>query len=474
MGPLTKAAEQKLIAAIENAAGLVNGGMAPNDAIVKSASEANIPAGHLNLMVHAYNTGRTTKQREAGSDTLEKAADFQLADVDAVRERLFPAAVKTSAEIARDHVVSTDYAVSPAGMLQRRKAAMAKEAAAAVALPEKTWAPPPRDEQAAARKAASAKRAAELVTEEVRRRSTVAYSKAAAAMEELHMYFRHPGNISFQDAKREADLRLGREGVAVLEKLSAVYPHLEKQAETRQMYFGDLEPIRLVSQVIAAVETYNAAHAQVPVKQAAFGKKEAPEILTGSILRNPSDEPLTLKSAAPASPAGGGVGGSKPAPRKPSPSAGGGGGGDFLNNVMSAPRAIGGALASIPDQLPGAQKSPSELKSDAYANLTDPAHDNELRNIRAQGVLHDLVVNDPVISGYDPQEVAMAFNELADLSPDFVDSPSVMQALLRKRLEAGQMADFDIKQLIDMDKTRADADLARMQTQRVEKELLNG
>lgn len=469
MGPLTKEAEQKLIAAIENAAGLVNAGMAPNDAIVKSASDANIPAGHLNLMVHAYNTGRTTKQREAGADTLEKAADFQLADVEVVRDRLFPAAVKTSAEIARDHAVSAEYAINPAGMIARRQSAQTKAAAAKVALPEKTWTPPPRDEEAAVRKAASQKRAAELAAEELRRQSTVAYSKAAAAMEELAEYFRRPGNMPFQDAVRETEYRLGDEGVSVLKKVAAVYPHLEKQAATRENYFGDLAPVTLVSRILDAVESYNAAQAKLPVKQAQFCKKEAPNILTGSILHNPSDEPLTLKSAAPAYGAGGGVGGSRPAPRKPSPESGG-----FMSNVMKAPSAIGGALASIPEYLPGSQSSPKEMKTDAYMELTDPAHESELRNIRAQGVLHDLVVNDPVISGYDPQEVAMAFNELADLSPDFVDSPSVMQALLRKRLEAGQMADFDIKQLIDMDKTRADAERARIQTQQIEQQLLGG
>jgi hypothetical protein len=64
MRSLSKEAEHKLIAAIEKAAALVNAGEEPNSAIIKSASAANIPAGHINLMVHAYNTGRTNKQRE--------------------------------------------------------------------------------------------------------------------------------------------------------------------------------------------------------------------------------------------------------------------------------------------------------------------------------------------------------------------------------------------------------------------------
>ena len=101
MQTLSKEAEQKLIAAIEKAAALVNEGLSPNDAIIKSAAAADIPAGHINLMVHAYNTGRTTKQREQGENTIEKSADFQLADAPTVLEALYPKTVKTSAEIVR-------------------------------------------------------------------------------------------------------------------------------------------------------------------------------------------------------------------------------------------------------------------------------------------------------------------------------------------------------------------------------------
>jgi hypothetical protein len=40
-------------------------------------------------------------------------------------------------------------------------------------------------------------------------------NEAAAAMEELHEYFRHPGNMSFQDAVRETELRYGEDGIIV-------------------------------------------------------------------------------------------------------------------------------------------------------------------------------------------------------------------------------------------------------------------
>ena len=475
MRPLTKEAETKLIAAIEKAAGYVNSGLAPNEAIIKSASEADIHAGHINLMVHAYNTGRTTKQREQSDDTLEKAADFPMADAQTVMDALYPKVVKTAADISRSSVVSVEYAVSPRDMLARRNSSQDKAAAAKISLPEKTWTPPPRDEEASARKAASDRRAAELAQEELRRRATVAYAKAAAAMDELHDYFRHPGNMNFQDAVRHTRFRLGEEGVAVLQKLAAVYPRLEKQAATSFAIVppSDGRPFNLVSNVLDAVYDYNEAKAAVPVKTAKH-KKEAPVFLTDSILYNAADEPLTLKSAAPQPPGSPappppGAGASKPA-AKPAPSGGGGKSDGFLAPALSAARRM--ATDPLGHNYAAAIGDSAQMKSKAMASLTDPEHETELRNIRAQGVLHDMMLNDPVISGHDPHDVALAFNELADVAPGFVDSPGAMQALLRKRLEAGQMADFDIKQLVDMEKARAETDKARTETMRFQRDLM--
>lgn len=117
-------------------------------------------------------------------------------------------------------------------------------------------------------------------------------------------------------------------------------------------------------------------------------------------------------------------------------------------------------------------KSPDQMRGDAFQDITDPDHDRKLRNIRAQGVLADLVTNDPVISGHDPREVATAFNELAEVAPNFMDSGATVQALLRKRLEAGQLADFDIKQLMEMEKIRAEKQKATAQTQQTERDLI--
>lgn len=448
MRALSKDAEQKLITAIEKAAALVNSGSEPNAAIIKSASEANIPAGHINLMVHAYNTGRTNKQREHGENTHEKAADFHLADADIVLNALYPQHVKTSSALEREAVVSTEYAVSPRGFLARRQKALEKAAAAERALPEKTFVPAPRDEKAAVERAYAQKVAAQRVAEEARRVKTIAYHKAAAAMDELHEYFRRPGNMSFGDALVEVDLRLGVDGVNVLNKLAGIYPHLEKQAATHRAHFGSAGPYTLVGNVLDALDEYNKARVKAAVHEKTIAPLAAkPEPLTGSILHESKAEPLTLKSAA---------------------------GPDKKKDSRPPLASFSGALSGIGSLMGDAMKppAPADEKNKAFMNITSPEHENRLQQLKARGVLNDLLVNDPVISGYDPHEVAVAYNQLAELAPNFTSSSAAMQALLRKRLEAGQLADFDVKQVLDMEKARADSVKSHLDAQDTARKLV--
>jgi hypothetical protein len=580
MRTLTKEAERKLISAIERAASLVNDGMTPNNAIIKSAEDANIPAGHINLMVHAYNTGRTTTTREKGASVTEKTAEFPLADTATIMAALYPTQVKTSAELRRDEIVSTEYAVPPSGFLNRRRDSMQKAASASIALPEKTWTPPPRDEHAAVMRAQSEKNAALRAAEETRRQAAAAYQKAANSLDELNTYFRTPGNMPFGDALREVGLRLGPSGVSVLQKIAAVYPHFAKQADSGKNHYGHDSLYRIVEDVIGTVEHYNEAQSRVATKKAdaGFCKKETPEFITGSILHNPADEPLTLKEAnlpnlsasstklhaardarrneevvrkgvsagidelfensareqaqakaqddadfsdfvarerdytrtqrnqdlaakarqeaaqfdadeqakrdraakPPENVLGELFSGAKDPAKKLLSGVGRAGGGllgatnkamkDNTIGITTPVKMVGGLIGAsqegvagqIGKMLHGDEKS--DKTKEHFQALNDVDHEQALKTIRAKGVLHDLVINDPVISGHDPQDVAMAFNEIAELAPNLVDSPGLIQSVLRKRLEAGTLADFDVKQILEMDKLRADRDKTLAET----------
>jgi hypothetical protein len=445
MRPLSKEAEEKILSAIEKAAELVNAGQNPDAAIVKIASENNFPANYVRLMAQAYNTGCTNKHREAGETLNEKIADFKLADIDNILNTLYPSSVKTAAQIVTESAVSAEYALPPSGFIARRRVAMEKAAAALMPLPEKTYVAPPRDELAAAQRAYTAKINEKRAAEEIRRMATIAYSKAAEAMDEIAVYFRVPGNMAFGDALKQAELRLGDEGVSVLKKLAEVYPWLNKQAATGKPQFGNGGPCELINTVIEKLAEYKIYqeqfNAKAPKARAAQQKKTA-EVITGSILYKPPEETLELKKADAST---------------------------GITGPISATRALGGQLfGGVNSYI----KSPDELKGEAFKDITDPDHDRKLRNIRAQGVLADLISNDPVISGHDPREVANAFNELAEVAPSFMDSTATVQALLRKRLEAGQLADFDIKQLIDMEKARAEQQHKTLTTQMERSKLL--
>ena len=423
-------------------------------------------------MVHAYNTGRTTKQREQGENTLEKAAEFQLADADAVLKTLYPETVKTSAEVQRAQVVSGEYALSPAGMLARRRNEMQKAAAAAVALPANTYVRPPRDEHAAAMRAHSEKVASQRAEEETRRQASAAYTKAAAAMDELTVYFRTPGNMAFQDAVREVGLRHGDVGVSVLKKVAAVYPHIEKQAATNKRMFGSDRVYELVEHVLDSVSTYTEAQGRVAVKKAADGAREvtAPVVITGSVLVEekplelkqsefvPSSESPPVPSPVPEGPPTAPP--ARPFTQKNDPV--------FKGPTITKPLQVVGYMMGMGGEK--APADPSEKLKAQYNSISDPSHDAAIKSIRAKSVLHDLIINDPIVSGHDPQDVAMAFNDIAELAPNLIETPGMLQTVLRKRLESGQLADFDVKQILEMDKLRAERDKVQGEARRISME----
>jgi len=504
MSLLNKQAENKLIGAIENAAALVNSGMQPNDAIIKSATDSSIPPGHIDLMVHAYNTGRTTKQREQGENTLEKAADFTLANIDDIRSKMFGSTVKTSAEIRTQQVVSTEYALNPVAMIKR-----ASKAAAMAPAPFKPeFTPPPRDEHEVARRAYSEKRSAHWQAEEERRKVTESYNKTAAKFDELVTYFRTPGHLAYPDAVNDVRLAHGEHGTLVMQKLANLYPTVQKEAGTNARIITDVTARNLVGDILDLVDNYNELSAAQTQKTAADVKKKLePEICTGSILFRPEDVPLTLKRAGidgmdTIRLTGGAeqkvmhvpgwmptdeqrilghqenfqpIGASylRPEPQNnqhaaPSPAGGGGGGGKEDGGILAPMKGVGELMGM------GAENNENkEIKGKKEFNtLSNPDHDAAIKSIRAKSVLHDLILNDPVVSAHDPQDVAMAFNDISELAPTLIDTPGMLQTVLRKRLESGQLADFDVKQILEMDKLRAERDKLLGETRRINLETM--
>jgi hypothetical protein len=89
--------------------------------------------------------------------------------------------------------------------------------------------------------------------------------------------------------------------------------------------------------------------------------------------------------------------------------------------------------------VPGSQLS-TDLERKDLQDLMDPAHESEIRNIQSEAMLNDLLANDEVIKGYDPEEVIDAYNEVSQFAPYASNKKAIMRDLMRKRLAGGAAA----------------------------------
>jgi hypothetical protein len=63
------------------------------------------------------------------------------------------------------------------------------------------------------------------------------------------------------------------------------------------------------------------------------------------------------------------------------------------------------------------------------------------------------MINDPVISGYDPDQVLRAYSRLSEMAPVASSRGMLAQTLLRKYLAQGEVMDpFDLDQLMTIEK----------------------
>ena len=84
-------------------------------------------------------------------------------------------------------------------------------------------------------------------------------------------------------------------------------------------------------------------------------------------------------------------------------------------------------------------------------HLDSPEHVNELRKIRAQTVLTQLMSDpDNPLSQYDPEDVLSKYNEMVQLSPRLADQSGGIGPLLNKRM-IGNTEPFEVAELLKME-----------------------
>lgn len=403
MQKLSSESERQILGAIRQICDGEADGLHPTQAAIKVAKDLGLTRHFIELVGRGYNSGAAIHQRESNSSALSKFASLPLVDVAEVIEACYPSHVQTPAQKAAASVDAC-YAAPP--RLREPVEPLVK----AASIPLMTHTPERLDPV----------RDAYWQRQRYERELQTAREKYAASQERLleglaklaswlHVNPHRGGEVA-----QVAQLRFGKAGEAVLDcvrfelrhdKVAWASPAEPTRVDWQAVPYNHLaDCVRLASDVIDQSRTYRALEAEL-----------TPKIANWAAAFKPPVEKSKYAS--------------------------------FLGSMMGSgvARWIGDSMAT--------PKETSDLVGDTANELDDPVHQNELRKIQAQTMLHDLMNHDEVISGYEPDEVLGAYNELASLSPRSSTQMAIVRPLLRKRLTQGAMEPFEAAEMANIEKT---------------------
>jgi hypothetical protein len=472
--PISSDSTDRLGRAAECADAMVDDGVLPSDALAKAAREESVPYGHIPILVRAFNTGRAARQL-GETDPWAKAADHPVTTADAVYAALSkldePQPTEKAAEeysrppYVTAHVVPSAPTVpiriqnpiplfaqnavksasirnqaDPAGTARTRNLTLQNEAAKLIdQIRDRSDAlagPVYTGVKCAA--AHACPRAADVFAFIEARHPFIA-RKAAAAPDPL-VSTNHP----VVDLVRQLDVVIAAYSP---EPVHEVPSGCTKIAE-------DCDRIWYTRQPETSVKTAGDQSIAITVP--------APFTLTVSVPTViPSAKKQADDSLPPAAPSGI-IGGLMNLPRSVSeyykPRDGitpgtsgirgawqgfGSGTGLLTNNVLGR-KAVGAMSIKDPDTRdsdPNIDTQVGKLKTD-------------LGRIDTQSALQD-VIADPRLARIDPKTVIQTYQTLSRLAPEAMSNPSIAADFIHRQVHTGPPTMFDIKQLVDIEKSLA-------------------
>lgn len=402
-------------------ASLTDDGMTPTDALVKAARELQLPAGHLPLAARAYNVAASEAHRKSASDLETKVGDFPIVDPEAAREALYPTEVLSPAAKVAKTIVSPHYSRAPRGPADAQKRA---ELLAPLLTEKKAKA---RTEPA---DATTSWNKVEAVRGQAKRADLVsrqAFEKVVTILGQVREQMSKVASDSLEAVTEYAVHCYGDTGKTAMKMVGHGFtPARTKKAHIMEEAGSKVRG--LIDQLVEQSQKY-ADLREASAVQLAKAAKATEQFWESSQASRPVD---ALGLPIPEGP-----------PLNPTKRA-------SVFPMMAG--AMGTTLArDLSSKLPTAAPT-AKLEDRMYQKLTDPSHEQEIRNAQSTAMLSDFMANDPVISGYDPDEVVQRYNGVAQLMPHGVTRGELMRATLRKALASGGNLDpFDVSEMIKMD-----------------------
>ena len=494
---LSSAEESRLLDCLRRMVDLVDDKqLSPNEALGKLARDEQLPPGWIRLAAAAFNTGRQNAQRESVQDVREKLAAFALADAAEVIRGIYPKEPETPERRGTKQGISADYERPPDWYRPLKKSAAER----APSLFEKRASFAASATTASDPWSFSRYKNAQQSLGRLKSLASQARERAATALEKLAQYFCRDvrGRLPFAALKqlvgvrhktaaaqrllKLAEHKLGKQatsapygpnpypevlkpgtprglfkikGVKELDdpkhapfptkpkikvrpgkppddlppgapppppdKEELLPPPFEKKSKSQgsQAYFGPIPDNWEAYQAFQDCLHWSGAHKQA---QAAYERTLSWTPASATALL----QARRIKQAGPISP---------------------------YTALMSA-NAIHNLLRF--EELPELPEKKEEKvnESPEYLALADPSQEAEIRKYRAQALLSELMSNDDVISGYSPDDVLSAYNEMVEAAPRIATTAAYVRPELRRRL-AGNPQPFEATELANLEKTLA-------------------
>jgi len=449
MQSLSKSDELKLLDGVKQAVDLVeNKDMTPNAALQKVAEDFKYSPGFLKAACNAFNNGRQLAQWNTNDSVLDKLASFPLADYSQIHDNMWGQTQEKVASVSMFGPRFQSYDdMAREELLNMDLSAFEKSASAR----EPELHPMAADEQAESRikRAYDKYEFTRRQAEEARREKTANEDRLYLKMHLLENYFKKFAydRLPLAQVEHGVATYFGNPGKALMQYVAEKFPQEKRAYDHQPTWKGFQQPVnrnqepytlvdacikqakelhRATEALTAAEEKFAEAKEGVgPFSRPRSGEQNGSQsILTPSLLPDSAGEKAAESSEKPQTEKAGNV-------------FGGIAGGMGL-----------GAGKELMEGISG--DSQKQLESQ-IGELESPDHLNEMRKIRAQTVLTQLM-SDPEnpLSGYDPEEVLTAYNDLVQLSPRLADQPSAIAPLLNKRL-MGNTEPFEVGEQLKLE-----------------------
>jgi hypothetical protein len=437
MQTLNQSEEDRLLQAVKQAVDYVdNEGLHPDDALTKVARDLQLKPGFVRSAVSAYNNGRQVAQFRSGTDILTKLAEFPLADYDKIYRNIWGGTVKQAQDACQTpQRISPEYSAPP-GFIRNRER---EKLAAMDLLPLRPALPPLSPEhQAAIEKHASDRRMqqafgqyklAQQHWETARAKHAHAHDVVRARLGLLRNYFAKLAmdRLPFDVFETAVETYHGAAGKSLVAYLAHAFPKEKRAADSRQRWDRPLnraaEPFSFVTGCIDAAR-------QVQVTKTALDESW-------------QNYQRALEAVAPFA--------QPPSPQNLNPFALVEPGEKQAFFGMAGGAAVASGTRALLDRALGPQATGDQVEK-TWLALENPSHENELRRIRSETMLAELMNDrDSPISGYQPHEVYRAYNELSQIAPRAAEQPAALRTLLAKRL-AGNLEPFEIQEITNLEK----------------------